>query len=598
MGRRRLALGVLSIALLAGPFQAQAKELPKDIQNLLDQEKYGAAIEPLKAYTEDKKKDAEGWTALGTAHFFLEDYPSALEALNQALKLDKKNWLANHFWVRTQTELGAYADADDKVRWAIKNTKGKDEIQAMFYHDLGLEQLAQNMLDSADLNFYKAIGQAPDSCQYRLDLGEINFAQKIYPLAISVYEDVLDCNANLAGPVYHRIAKAFLYQREFKNAVAAYQKSAEAKPSADVYSDLGDALILWSRSVSIEDTAQIFGLYRQAISAYQKAKENSPGGCRIFEKLGKAEALMGRLDAAVDDFQAALDCGSKDPNVFFALANVLIDLGRYDEALAKYDDYEAVRAEELEEHPWGAPDADFFANRGLAFRSKADSTAAGPVQDSLYDRAIEAYRKALELDSTRANIVGDLGIVLFNMNRFDEAIPVFEEKIAMEPELTNGYLNLAYCYLQLKRYSDVLDALDRMLGVDSCNAKAFEIGGYVAAFEMKSGRLARQWYNRQLECYPTHCDARMYIGYTYLVTNDTTQIRQAIPVLREAYDCRLEKGEKSCSENGKQNALWLAEAYLAIRDLDQASRWAQKVLNCEPGHKRAGEIKKQAESEY
>jgi tetratricopeptide (TPR) repeat protein len=101
-----------------------------------------------------------------------------------------------------------------------------------------------------------------------------------------------------------------------------------------------------------------------------------------------------------------------------------------------------------------------------------------------------------------------------------------------------------------------------------------------------------------LACDAANCDAQMYIGYTYLITNDTAQIRLAIPSLKRAYECRLAKGERNCGENIKQNALWLAEAYLAIRDLEQAVKWSQKVLACDPSHKRAGEIKKQAESEY
>lgn len=599
MGLKTWAL----VTLVLGTWltRVDAKELPQDIQSLLDQEKYSAAVEPLKTYLEKEKKSADGWAALGLAYYFTGEYEPARDALSTALEVDKKHWLAVHGMILTQKELAMHKEADELARWAVKNSASKPETQAMFYHDLGLVQLDQereDLLDSADINFRIAIGQAPDSCQYRLDLGEIYFARKIYPMAISQYDDVLNCDSSQAGPVYHRIAKAYLYQRDFDQALKAYQQSAEARPKAETYSDLGDALILKSRSLAVEDTGQIFTLYRQAIAAYQKAKENDPEGCRIFEKLGKAEALMGHQEAAVEDFRAAINCGSENPDVFFALANVLIDLHRYDEALAAYDRYENIRKAQLEKQPWGAPDADYFANRGLALRSKADSTAAGTGQDSLYNDAIESYRRALELDSTRANILGDLGIVLFNMKRYQEAIPIFERKIMMEPELTNGYLNLAYCYLQLKQYEKVLSTLDRLLAVDSCNAKAFEIGGYVATFELKNYSTARQWYSKQLACDGANCDAKMYTGYTYIVSNDTAQIRKAIPILKDAYECRMAKGNSNCGDNTKQNALWVAEGYLAIRDLEQAGRWSQKVLDCEPGHKRAKEIKKQAESEY
>lgn len=575
-----------------------AKDLPSDIEALVAAEKYGQAIRALRDYLAKDKKSLEGWTALGFAYYFTDEDDSAAAAFQQALEISKKHWPAIHGEVVVLTRQGQFAKADERIRWAIKNAKDRPVTQAMFHHDLGLLQLEQDMLDSADINFYIAISQAPDSCQYRLDLGEINFNRKSYPMAISAYEDVLKCNPTLAGPVYHRIARAHLFQREFEPAIAAYRKSAEAHPNFQVYSDLGDALILQSRALPVEDTAKIFDLYRQAIAAYQDAKANAPDGCRIYEKLGKAQALMGRLQGAVEDFYRAIECGTEDPNVFFAAANVLIDLGRFDEAIDQYRHYEEIRAAKLKDHPWSAPDADFFANYGLAYRAKADSTAEGPERDSLYRMAISNYERALELDSTRAGILGDLGIVLFNMNRFRDAIPIFKRKIEMEPSLTNGYLNLAYCYLQLKQYDSVLVALDGMLAVDSCNQKAFEIGGYVAAFEMKSGSVARKWYSRQLACYPGNCDAEMYIGYTYLVTNDTAQIRQAIPALKRGYECRLAKGDAGCAENTKQNALWLAEAYLALRDLEQAVRWSEKVLACDPGHKRAREIKKQAESEY
>jgi tetratricopeptide (TPR) repeat protein len=586
----------LVVALLASPLAA--KDLPADIQTLLQAEKYTSVIAPLIEYLAKEKKSVEGWTALGFAYYFTEDDDRAAEAFADALELNKKHWPAIHGEILVLTRQGAYSKADDRARWAVKNSNDQPVTQAMFHHDLGMLQLEQDLLDSAEINFYIAISQSPDSCQYRLDLGEINFNRKSYPMAISAYEDVLKCNPALAGPVYHRIARAYLYQREFEPAIVAYSKSAEARPTFQVYSDLGDALILQSRSLPVEDTARIFDLYRQAIASYQKAKDNAPDGCKIYEKLGKAQALMGRLDAAVEDFYKAIDCGTEDPNVFFAAANVLIDLGRFDEAIGKYRQYGEIRAEKLADQPWSAPDADYFANFGLAYRTKADSSAAGPQRDSLYDMAIVNYKRAMELDSTRAGILGDLGIVLFNMNRFTDAIPIFKRKIEMEPQLTNGYLNLAYCYLQLKRYDSVLTALDAMLAVDSCNQKAFEIGGYVAAFELKKGSVARTWYNRQLACDPANCDAQMYIGYTYLITNDTAQIRQAIPSLKKAYECRLAKGERSCGENIKQNALWLAEAYMAVRDLEQALKWSQKVLACDPGHKRAGEIKKQAESEY
>jgi len=385
MSRAVVALGVLGLLLLTAP--VNAKDIPQEITTLLAQEQYSAAVAPLTAFLEDDKKNHEGWTLLGDAYYHLGHDNDARTAYEAALKLKKKYCPAVHGHIRVLIRLEDYAEADKRVRKAIKDTKKEEQIQAMFYHDLGLMQLSlgrrdttnidEAMLDSADINFYIAIGQAPDSCQFRLDLGEINFARKRYPMAISSYEDVLACNAEMCGAVHYRIARAYLYQREFAAAVGAYQKSAECKPSAMVYSDLGDALILYSRSLPLDDTAKILSLYNQAIASYTEAKKYTSDGCRLYEKVGKAEALMGQLEAAAEDFKAAIECGSRDPDVFFALGNVLVDLTRFDEALSWYDRYEGMREETLDAEPWDKPDADFFANYAMAARVKADSMPDG-----------------------------------------------------------------------------------------------------------------------------------------------------------------------------------------------------------------------------
>lgn len=606
MSRFARALGMVGLLILARP--AAAKDLPDDVLSLLAQGEYAAAVAPLEAFVQKDKKNFEAWTELGWCYFRLERYHEATKPFQTAYELKKKHYPAAHGYARTLIELRQYQPALKILLSSITDTQKDLPLQAMFVHDLGLLQLSQArqdtahvdkaLLDSANTNFYVAIGQSPDSCQYRLDLGEINFVLKIYPVAISVYEDVLNCDPRLAGPVHYRIARAYLYQGQFKEAIVHYQKSLEAEPSGKVASDLGDASILLSRTLTTSDTAALLGAYDQAIAAYDQAKMWSPQDCRIFEKVGKAKALMGKLEEAAADFEAAIDCGSRDPNVLFALGNVLIDLARFREALEWYERYRTYRESLLTEQPWGKPDADFFANEALVLRVMMDSTSQGSQKDSLFLLSKASYEYALELDSTRADIMDDLGIAYYSNKEYRQAIDIFVRKIGMDPKLPNGYLNLAYCYLQLKIFDSVLVTLEEMLAVDSCNSKALEIGSYVALFEMSKYSLGRAWLDKRLACNPADCDAAMYYGYTYLVTNDTAQIRRSIPDLKRAFECRLANGDQKCSDNAVQNAFWLAQAYMAQRELDQVVRWCDKVLDCQPGHDACRKLKAQAQSEY
>ena len=598
----------LVVGCLCWAVPALAKEMPADIRSLLAQKNYAAAVEPLTAFVNSDKKNFEAWSELGWCYFRLERFSDAVEPFKTAYELKKKHYVAAHGYARTLIELRRYDEARKILDAAIVDTKKDPGTQAMFVHDLGLLQLSlgradtanvnRELLDSANTNFYVAIGQAPDSCQYRLDQGDINFALKIYPLAISSYEDVLNCDSSLAAMVNYRSARAYLYQRDFKGAIEHYKKSLASEPSGKVAAELGDAWILYARSLTENDTTALLGAYQEAIAAYDQAKKLSPQDCRIFEKDGKAKALMGKLDEAALDFEAAIQCGSRDPNVLFALGNALIKVGRFREALDWYGRYRAYREERLAAQPWGKPDADFFANEAMVLRVMMDSAAAGAEKDSLFSRSVASYERALQLDPDRADIMDDLGIAYYQKKEYRQAIEIFKRKIGMDPKLTNGYLNLAYCYLEMKSFDSVLVTLEQMLAVDSCNQQALEIGSYVALFEMSKYNVGRQWLDKRLACNPGDCDAIMYYGYTYLVTNDTAQIRRSIPDLKKSYECRLANGEKKCGDNAVQNLFWLAQAYMAQRDLEQVVRWCDKVLDCDPKHEGARKLKAQAQSEY
>lgn len=599
-----LVVGFLCLSQPAFP-----KDIPPEVLSQISQGNYAAAVEPLEALVKSDKKNIEAWAQLGWCYYRLERYSDAVTPFKTAYELKKSHYSAAHGYARALTELKDYDGARKVLDASINATKKEPVSQAMFVHDLGLLQLAQGradtanvnaaLLDSANTNFYIAIGQAPDSCQYRLDQGDIYFTQKVYPLAISSYEDVAKCDAKLAGAVNYKIARAHLYQREFKPAIAGYEKSLQAEPSGKVAAELGDAWILYSRTLTAADTTALLNAYQSAITAYDQAKKLSPNDCKIFERVGKAKAVMGKDEEAAEDFEAAIQCGSRDPNVLFALGNVLTKLARFHEALDWYGKYRTYREGRLTEQPWGKPDADFFANEAMVLRIMMDSTAQGPAKDSLFQRSKASYERALQLDSTRADIMDDLGVAYYQNAQYREAMAIFTRKIDMEPSVPNGYLNLAYCYLQLKVYDSVLTSLDHMLAVDSCNQKALEIGSYVALFQMQKNSLGRQWLEKRLACNPGDCDAIMYMGYISLATNDTAVIRKSsIPDLKKAYECRLTNGDKMCGEQGVQNAFWLAQAYMSQRELEQVNKWCDKVLACQPGHEGAKKLKAQAQSEY
>lgn len=134
-------------------------------------------------------------------------------------------------------------------------------------------------------------------------------------------------------------------------------------------------------------------------SGYQKLKVAAfiamlmPLGYLVYEGFvpergpGDIEAVAGdrafqdrHFEQALREYRAALEKAPEHGHALMGKANALAELGRFEEAIAAYDRYA------------GEIDGDFagvYANRGIAFDRMGE-----------HRRALEDYRRALELDSS------------------------------------------------------------------------------------------------------------------------------------------------------------------------------------------------------
>jgi tetratricopeptide (TPR) repeat protein len=64
--------------------------------------------------------------------------------------------------------------------------------------------------------------------------------------------------------------------------------------------------------------------------------------------------------------------------------------------------------------------------------------------DKEFEKAIEAFRKAIEAGPNEALGYNDLGAALNGLERWDEAIPLFEKALTIDPKLQIAKNNLAW----------------------------------------------------------------------------------------------------------------------------------------------------------
>jgi TolA-binding protein len=70
------------------------------------------------------------------------------------------------------------------------------------------------------------------------------------------------------------------------------------------------------------------------------------------------------------------------------------------------------------------------------------------------DKAIEAYKKGIELNRDRDDLLLDLGNLYYAEDRYDEALTQYKEAVRINPTLSTNHYSLGQAYLKLEKYSE------------------------------------------------------------------------------------------------------------------------------------------------
>jgi tetratricopeptide (TPR) repeat protein len=155
-------------------------------------------------------------------------------------------------------------------------------------------------------------------------------------------------------------------------------------------------------------------LYRES-GEYEKASEQYEVTTRLdpyyylnYYKLGVTYQFLERLQDAAANYVKAITLNPRDASSNMNLGLVHLSTGRIDDAITYLQ-----RATEL-----NPQSPDVWLNYGVALDARRD-----------YPRAEAAYRKSLELDTTRSTTLLNLGSNLILQNRPAEAITVLQEAV-------------------------------------------------------------------------------------------------------------------------------------------------------------------------
>jgi tetratricopeptide (TPR) repeat protein len=283
------------------------------------------------------------------------------------------------------------------------------------------------------------------------------------------------------GHLYEELAAAGGNRSDYINkAIENYRLTIKEDPSA---------------SFLVEDIAELYrlsGRIREAVEEAQEAIKNNPDDlnarrvlARIYtQQIGDAQANRideGMARRAVEQYKIISDRDPKD-------TDSLIMLGRLNRVLNNSVDAEAAFKKVLAVDPDNED-----ATTGLAsvYADHGDARSASALLEKLtkknpsaksyatlansyesmkeYSLAADAYKKALEIDSTHTELRAALAQDQALAGQYDDALKTYGEMAEADPKNAQPYLGMAQIYREQKNYDKAQEALNKAKGLDPDN---------------------------------------------------------------------------------------------------------------------------------
>lgn len=346
---------------------------------------------------------------------------------------------------------------------ALRQTKVKKALPSELEQAILTMYIAAPALDSASYaalveDFIAKFPKAPDGYIYRAQIATEadKFAEAAADMDKAI--DVAD-----KKDVAHNEYAKLIYQKEIYKSDRPYadwslDKAADEADKAYAISPMPVYKELKARiRYAQKRYDEAYGLYAELANTNLRSAELFYSASKCKERLGDSIAMVNLLDSAVNTFSKPYLKAAAP--YLLARARALVTIGKYRAAVLDYNEYEKLLPSELS-------DAFYYE------REQAE------LEGKLFQQAIDDLKKSISINPKAAIYYAEKALVEIRVGMFDEAETTAQQCVAVDGQLSDGYLFLGYAQC-LKG--------DKAKGVDNLR-KAKELGnGQASALIEKYG---------------------------------------------------------------------------------------------------------------
>jgi tetratricopeptide (TPR) repeat protein len=456
-----------------------------------NQSHWRAAIVDLSTAIAYRPDRAESYRYRGFAHNGVGENDEALADLNEAVRLNPKEWWAHAGLADVYEMRGDFYKAERAYDIAARLEKQNVEI---FVHRSNFYARREDFARAlAEAN--KAVQLAPNYPPALFARAIANHFLKRHDLALRDLTSAIDIDTEAVKPLpgwttslrqptdlaaeYDCRGTVYEAIGDHERAIADYEEAICLDPDkaswwidlADVYQHQGkfeDAMSCYSQAIRLEPDKQLcwFGLARlfkqtgqcdMAMAAVLAVFD--PGKPTLLGLLLHAdvEQCLGNIQEAIEDYNQAIRVEPTNTQIRLELTKLYKDAQEYDNAAA-------TLSKILDEEPTNLQArilrANLYQKLGAADKAVAEAS-----------EALQSHPKKAEAYSARASLYNFGG-------NYDKAIADADHAIQLNPSDADAYYARGFAKLQLKDYAGAIDDLTEEIKLDPNHDSAWQCRGF------------------------------------------------------------------------------------------------------------------------
>lgn len=399
----------------------------KDYRNAISKYAEAISLAPIYPY-------AHFWK--GYAHYYLDEYDQSLSDLDTAfnqghtpLEVYKVRWFVN---LQKGNYDAALRDAQEGARLEPNNPDfqkglagayfGKKEYQNAL---AAYRKVAAAEPNNGDVSYYIA--------ESHFNLGE--FAEQ----GIAAL-DAIKKGTRFPGEAWFYVGDALQKGKKFEEAIDAYERSISANPK------------IYGSYNNLSELYRIKGRYDKAIATMDKAKAQFPNDSTVFVNLSWYYSLSDQHPKAIAAAQEAIKLDSSNSMGYTNLCRAYNDMDLYTQAVTTCN-------KGLELNP-GDGETNFYLGRALDKLKRPNAAA-------YFKKAVDGLMKFTAEYPDYSDGFYLLGNAYYATEQQEKAVEAYKKAIELSPRFAKARYNLALVYFVQEKPQLVQEQLTALMEIDT-----------------------------------------------------------------------------------------------------------------------------------